>query len=107
MCIRDSPQSVPVSGSASGLAFTVQTSSGSTWLTVSPKSGATPADLTVTVDPARLAADTYTATITVTGTNGAVGLTTVKVKMIVAPPLPAISLVANAASLVGGRIAPG
>jgi uncharacterized protein (TIGR03437 family) len=97
----------PVSGSVLGLAFTVQTSASSTWLTVSQNSGTTPANLAVTVDPAGLSPDTYTGTITVMGTNGAVGLTTVKVKMTVAQPLPAISLVANAASLVSGRVAPG
>ena len=102
-----SAQSVPVSGTALGLTFSVQPSSNCTWLTVSPNSGTTPANLTVAVDPTRLAPDTYTGAITVSGTNGAVGLTTFKVKMTIAPPLPTITLVANAASFVGGSLAPG
>ena len=98
---------LPVSGTATGLSFTAQATSGSSWLSVSPASGITPANLNVTVNPAGLPPGTYTGTISLTGANGATGQAAVAVTLTVSPPLPTISRVANAASLASAAIAPG
>jgi hypothetical protein len=58
------PLTVTLSGGA--LSFTAAASTVSTWLTVSPNSGSTPANLSVLVNPAGLAAGTYSGTITLT-----------------------------------------
>ncbi len=49
-----------------GAVASVQTPASGTWLAVTPPSGSTPGNLTVSVNPAGLAAGTYTGTITVT-----------------------------------------
>jgi hypothetical protein len=45
------------------------TSSTASWLTVSPASGTTPANLSVSVNPSGLAAGNYSATLTITGSG--------------------------------------
>jgi len=56
-------------GTATAIPFTAAVVGRPTWLTVSPSSGATPATLSLTLDPGRLAAGTYTATITIDSSN--------------------------------------
>src|SRR5438067_805684 len=55
-------QPLNVTGSSNGLAFNV--TSNASWLKVSPQSGNTPSALTVTADPAGLAAGTVTGALT-------------------------------------------
>jgi uncharacterized protein (TIGR03437 family) len=98
---------VPVSGSAVGLAFNALVSSSTTWLSVSPASGITPAHLSVSIDPAGLTPGTYIGTISVNGAHGAMGQGSITVKLTVSLPLPTISRVENAASHLTGPIAPG
>jgi uncharacterized protein (TIGR03437 family) len=76
-------QTVQVSGSQS---FTAKasTSSGGTWLSVTPTSGTGSASLTVTTTPAGLAAGSYSGAITVTPTGGTAQ--TVSVTLTVAAP---------------------
>jgi uncharacterized protein (TIGR03437 family) len=90
-------QTVSVAG-GTGLTFSASASS-SGWLNVTPTTGTTPADLSVTVDPASLTtAGQQTGTITVTGTGTATGTATVTVTINVTAPLPTISGVTNGAS---------
>lgn len=90
--------------------FTVNTSSAS-WLSVAPSSGQTPANLNVTVDPAGLAPNTYSATITVS--SGAPGITAASIPVSLTvggtPGGPVVTAagIVNAASGAGGGIAPG
>jgi uncharacterized protein (TIGR03437 family) len=59
-------QSISVTSSGAPLTFTVSvsTNSGGNWLSVNPASGATPATLAVTANPAGLGAGTYSGAIT-------------------------------------------
>ena len=77
------------------------------WLTVAPNLGRTPANLTVSVNPAGLVGGTYATDITLTS-EGAPNLT-VPVRLTVAGGLPKFSEsgVLNLASLQPGPIAPG
>jgi uncharacterized protein (TIGR03437 family) len=61
----------------------------------------------VTANTAGLTAGTYNGTITVAGTSGAAGSTTVNVTLTVTAPLPTISAVINAASGASGPVSPG
>ena len=98
-------QSITVSGN--GAAFSATASSNNGWLVVSPTSGATPGTVSVTVNPAGLAANTYSGTVTVAGANGATGSTTINVSLTVTATLPTITKLTNAASYATGSISPG
>ncbi len=69
-------------------------SEGASWLSLSPTSGTStgePDDVTVSVNIAGLAADTFHATITVTGATPATGSPqTTAVELVVAPPAPVL-----------------
>jgi uncharacterized protein (TIGR03437 family) len=102
-----SSQAVQVSGSTTGLPFTVHvsTTSGGNWLVVNNSSGSTPSVLSVSVSPSSLTAGTtYTGTITIQGTGSAATAapSSVTVTLIVTAPFPTISAVENAASLTYG-----
>ena len=101
---------IQVSGGGASLNFTAVASTG--WLSVSPGSGTTPAtgatSLTVSINPAGLlAGQTYTGSVTIVGTAGAAGTTTVDVTLQVLAPAPFISKITNAASGASGTVAPG
>ena len=105
-----SPGQLNVSGSTSGLTYgaSALTSSGGNWLSINKTTGTTPDVLSVTVNPASLAAGTtYTGTITVNGTGSASGSTTVQVSLTITAPFPTITQVQNAASFANGPISPG
>jgi uncharacterized protein (TIGR03437 family) len=102
-----SPQAVQVSGSATGLPYTVTvaTTNGTGWLTLSKTSGTTPDVLSVSVNPSGLSAGaSYTGTITVQGTGAAAGSSPsqIAVTLTVTAPFPTITLVQGAASLTNG-----
>jgi uncharacterized protein (TIGR03437 family) len=104
------PQAQTVTVSATSPAAFTAAASGGSWLSVSPASGTTPANLSVSVNPAGLSPATYNGTITVTGTNGAQGAPIVSVTLTVTaslPPLPTIKGVTNAASYATGSVSPG
>jgi hypothetical protein len=65
------PQTLAISSSGSALSFTAaaSTTSGGSRLSVSPGSGTTPANLSVAVNPAGLAAGTYSGSITITNSG--------------------------------------
>jgi uncharacterized protein (TIGR03437 family) len=100
-------QTVTVNPATSTLNYAVTVSPANSWLSVTPTSGTTPGSLTVSINPSGLTAGSYTGTITVAGTNGATGSTTVSVSLTVTAPLPTVSRVVNAASYLAGSIAPG
>ena len=60
------------SGAPGAIPFTATVIDNPTWLTVSPSSGETPANLTLTFDPGRLAAGSYAATISVNSSSNQV-----------------------------------
>jgi hypothetical protein len=62
-------QMVAVSSSGSAINYTTATSA--TWLSVTPASGTTAGNLTVSVNPSGLAAGTYTGNVTVTSSGAA------------------------------------
>ena len=96
-------QSVQVGSTGSSLAFTVSASS-APWLTISPTSSTTPASLSFSVDPSKVGAGNFLATVTI---NAAGTSQTINVAFSVSAPLPTITAVYNAASSQAGPIAPG
>jgi uncharacterized protein (TIGR03437 family) len=102
-----SAQTVSVGGNGGTLNFSATPSSTGNWLQVSPTTGTTPGTLSVTVNPSGLAPGTYNGAITVSGTNGAPGTSTISVTLNVTAPLPTITRIGNAASYIAGNVAPG
>jgi uncharacterized protein (TIGR03437 family) len=102
-----SPVNVALSRS-SPVPFSVATS-GEPWLAVSPTSGQTPATLKVTVNPTGLAANTYTAIITVSTTTTGYAALKIPVTFTVGGTAPVFTAggIVNAASGLSGPIAPG
>jgi len=105
-------QKVTVSSSGGAVSFTaaVATGIGTGWLTVSPGSGSTPAELAVGVSPAALAPGSYTGTITVSAPSASNSPQQVSVTLTVtaAPqPQPVVTKVVNAASYVPGSLTVG
>jgi len=109
------PQTISVSGGGAAAAFTVVTSD-TPWLHISPTCAPVPCRtpnvgsvaLVVTVDAAGMnAGATYHGTIAIAGTSDATGTTNVDVVLNVGAPVPAISLVTNAASFITGPVSPG
>jgi len=98
-------QTVSVTLPNSSAVFTASASGGS-WLSVSPLTAATPATLTLSVDPTGLSKGLYNGSIALSSTNGTVELT-IPVSLTVVSPLPVIDHVANGASYKTGGIAPG
>jgi uncharacterized protein (TIGR03437 family) len=88
------------------LAFTVTTTGGS-WLSVSPTSGTTPATLTATANLMGLAVGTYNASIVLTPPAGSSPLTVPVTLTVGAQPAPVFTQFINAASGASGAIAPG
>jgi uncharacterized protein (TIGR03437 family) len=98
-------QSVSVTGT--GLTYSATAVSNGNWLSVSPNAGTAPGTVNVSVNGSNLQAGTYNGTVTIAGTNGASGSTTVNVSLTVTAPLPTITKVTNAASYATGSISPG
>jgi uncharacterized protein (TIGR03437 family) len=102
-------------GGAAGLIFTA-TASSSGWLAVNPSGAATPANLTVAVNPAALSPGTYSGVILIATNTGSMGTSqsvavTLTVSTAAAPPIvipiPNITSLVNAASLLATPLAPG
>src|ERR1035437_1096917 len=70
---------INLSSSIAGLSFSASTSA--TWLSIGPSSGSLPAVLQVSVNPANLAAGTYSGTVTITVPNAVPATTTVAVTL--------------------------
>jgi uncharacterized protein (TIGR03437 family) len=92
-------QSVSINNGGGGtLSWTA--SSGAYWAVVSPASGSAPGAVSVSMNPANLAAGNYTTTITIAATDTTITPSSVAVTLTVqgTPPTPAITGVANAGS---------
>jgi uncharacterized protein (TIGR03437 family) len=103
-------QTVAISSTPAGQAFTAAaaTDRGGNWLSVTPTSGTTPGNLTVSVNPQGLAAGSYTGSVTVTVPGAGNSPLAVRVTFTVAAlPTPLIATVKNSASFLGGAISPG
>lgn len=101
------PQTFTVTTTGAAADFSLGTVS-SGWLSVSPKGGTTPREITATVSPQSLASGTYSGSITVTATGIAGSPITITVTLIVTgPPPPDLTTITNNASNVAGVIAPG
>ena len=105
-------QPLAVSGGGTGLTFAVSatTAGGGGWLSATPASGTTPANLSVAVNPAGLAAGVYNGTITITAAGvsnspQAVNVTLTVTTLVVTPP--SVTAVVNAGSFLPTAIAPG
>lgn len=81
------PQPLSVNSTGAAISFTVAatTSSGGTWLSVSPPSGSTPASVTVTANPGTLAAGIYHGTISVASAVSSNSPVMVPVALVVLP----------------------
>jgi uncharacterized protein (TIGR03437 family) len=104
------PQAVAVGSTAGVQSFTVTTSA--TWLSAAPTSSTTPGSLTVSIDPAGLAADSYSAFLTLTPSDISNGTLTMPVNLTVTAPVPTIAGITDAASdlpfsIFGRGLAPG
>jgi trimeric autotransporter adhesin len=104
-------QSLTVSSAAgsSSVPFSVTTSSTGNWLSVSPTSGATQANLTVSVNQANLSGGTYGGSITISPTGGSTVVVQVTLSVV---SQPAISVSPGSLSFAfqagsGGTVAPG
>jgi len=102
-------QTVSLTSSGSGVPFTLAatTQSGGNWLSVSPTSGVTPAQLTVSVASQSLAAGNYTGAITISSPNSTTPVTVTVNLAVSAIPTPVITAVKNAASYSVGAVSPG
>jgi uncharacterized protein (TIGR03437 family) len=104
-------QNLAVSSGGTPLSFTTTaaTTSGGSWLSVSPSGGGTtPATLAVSIVTAGLAAGTYSGTITVAAPQAANTPQVVNVTLTVsAATAPLVSAVVNGASWLAGPISPG
>jgi len=99
---------VSASGGALGFTAAASTSSGGDWLAVTPASGATPATLSVLVNPAGLAVGIYSGTVTITAPGAINSPQRVSVQLFVNRPggPPQVFSVVNGASMQPGRQAP-
>jgi uncharacterized protein (TIGR03437 family) len=99
------PQTISVVSTGQAVTFTVvATSSG--WLSVTPTSATTPANLSVSVNPANLGPGPYTGSVALSAGGGTLQLN-VTVTLTVTAPFPVIVGVVNAASYQTGGISPG
>ena len=93
------------------LTFTIaaSTTSGGNWLSVTPNTGRTPLVVTISATPGRLMAGRYEGALSIQAENASNSPRTIPVSFVVTPPLAAFppSGVVNAASYVGGGVAPG
>jgi len=96
-------QSISIASSGSG-ALPWTASASDFWATLSNTSGSTPSTPTVTVNPANLAAGTYTSNVTITAAGAAGSPASVTLTLVVAGTQPAgvITSVADAASYQPG-----
>jgi uncharacterized protein (TIGR03437 family) len=104
-------QTLTVSSAAgsAGVPFTVTTSSTGSWLSVSPTSGTTQTNLTVSVNQTNLSAGNHSGSITITPTGGSAVVVQVTLDVVTQPAVsvsPAsLSFAFEAGS--GGTVAPG
>ena len=86
------PQSLSVFSNVAGTAFTASaaTSTGGSWLAVSPASGQAAGSVSVSVNPGTLAAGTYSGQVTINAPNASPSSVTAPVSLTVAEAPPAL-----------------
>ncbi len=77
---------------SSGSAANYTTATNATWLSVSPASGTTPGNLSISVNPSGLAAGTYTGNVTITSAGASNSPKTVPVTFTVTAATPTLSV---------------
>jgi uncharacterized protein (TIGR03437 family) len=80
------PQSITLSGSLAGIAFTITPSD--SWLIVDQSAGAMPASLTVSIDPSKLTANSYQGYITISAPVASLPTQNIPVFLTVQDPVP-------------------
>ena len=101
--------SIPGGGSAAFNA-TASTTTGGSWLSASPGSGTTGQPVTVSINPAGLAAGAYQGTVTITVAGATNSPVTLPITLTVSPaPItgPTVAAIQNAASSASTSLAPG
>jgi uncharacterized protein (TIGR03437 family) len=112
---QPAPQTVVASASSGVLTFNAVAAAvsplGANWLGVTPSTGAAgnpAANLTVSVNPAGLQPGTYTGMVTLSSPGAGNSPQAVSVIYVVSPrPIPAPTIITNAASGIPGAISPG
>jgi uncharacterized protein (TIGR03437 family) len=94
------------SGSAA-ITAQAQTTSGGSWLQVTPTSGNVPATLSVTALPGSLTAGVYTGSINITSPSSLTPLSVPVTFTVVVIPKPVVTAIGNAASYATGSVSPG
>jgi uncharacterized protein (TIGR03437 family) len=94
-------------GAQLNLTIGASTESGGTWLAVGSPTVTTPANTSVSVNPAGLATGSYQGTLNISASDAAVAPLTVMVMLTVTKPAPEVGAITNAASFAPGPVAPG
>ena len=102
-------QTVSITSSGSGTSFTAAatTQTGGNWLSVTPTSGVTPAQLSIAVASQSLTAGNYTGTVAINSPNIAAPVNITVNLTVASIPTPVITAVQNAASYAIGGVSPG
>lgn len=98
---------VASTGVAVNSVVSATTTSGGTWLFVTPPVGMTPFISSVSVNPAGLLPGTYDGTLVVSSGTQVVTPVYIPVKLVIPQPVPAITAIVNAASFQAGAVSPG
>jgi len=102
-------QTITTNSSGAALGYSVSASSDSAWLSVTSSTRTTPSPISVTANPAGLAAGTYTGTVTITSRDASNGPQVVAVAFTVTKAnLPTLALVPASLTFVGrlGGVSP-
>ncbi len=97
-------------GAASSFTATATTATGGAWLAVSPVTGTTPSNLTVTVNPANLTVGSYSGAISIAIAGATNTPVNVPITLTVAMPAvlpPTVGAIQNAASSAPTSVSPG
>jgi uncharacterized protein (TIGR03437 family) len=95
-------------GAALSFTASATTSSGGAWLSVSPTTGTTPSNITVSVNPASLAAGSYSGTVTISASGASNSPLSLPITLTVtAATTPTIVAIQNAASSIPTSLSPG
>ena len=106
------PQTITVSIAGGGaVAFNASaTSQGANWLSVSPSTGTTPGNVTVSINPAGLTAGAYQGTVTISIAGASNSPLNLPITLNVSPSAvvaPTVAAIQNAASFLSTSVAPG
>jgi uncharacterized protein (TIGR03437 family) len=99
--------SVGATGGVQSFSAAAETASGGNWLQLNSSTGSTPANLTVSFNPAGLGPGAYSGVVRISYQDPNKPPLSVPVSMTVMQPQPAITAVVSAASFLPGAVAPG